>query len=80
MHGGVADTVAAHQLVLLVHVDVIFVAEVALAMLFRPAGIGVLLAALGWLVGPVLLYIAGLNGLVLIAGVVIVRHRGDGRI
>ncbi len=43
MKGGIADMVAAHQLVCAVHVHVVLVAVMALAMFLGPAGINVLL-------------------------------------
>ena len=71
----IADVPAPHQLVLAVHIHVVLVAIMAFAVLFRPACIDVLLAALGGLVRPILGHLAVLDSLVLIARVVIARHR-----
>lgn len=64
---GIADVPAPDQLVPAVHVDVVLVAVTAFAVLFRPARIRVLLAALGGLVRPVVNRLAGRDGLVFIA-------------
>ena len=90
----IADMVAPHQLVLAVHVDVVLVAVMRLSVLARrensppdcflillaPARVYVLLAALGGLVGPALRHVAALDRLVLVPGIVVARHRYDGRI
>ncbi len=64
----------ADELVLRVDVDVVLVAVMGLAVLLRPARIGVLLAELGGLFLPLFGHSAFLDGLVVPAAVALARH------
>jgi hypothetical protein len=75
MHVRRGRLVVADQRVLGIDVDVVLVTEVALAVLLGPAGIGVLLPALGRI--PVLGHLAGLDAAVLLAAVALDRHGDD---
>jgi hypothetical protein len=72
--------IAPHQLMLSIHIHMVFVAVVALAMLFCPAHIHVLLHPLRRLVSPILMHFAPLNRRILIAHVVVARHWHDGSV
>ncbi len=60
-----------------VHIYVVLVTVMALAMLFRPARVQIFLTSIGGFVGPILGHFALLDGRVLVAGIVIARHRHD---
>jgi hypothetical protein len=56
MHRGIGNAVAADKAESRINVDVVFIAEVTLAMLFRPAGVGIFL---GQFVGAALASLRG---------------------
>ena len=78
MHSGVGDVIAPDQFVGAVHVHVVFVAVVALAVLFRPACVYVLVHPFRRFVGPILGHLALFDGSVCVTRVVVARHRHDG--
>ena len=80
MQSGICHVTAAHRLVPAVYIHVVPVTVMRLPVLPGPAGIGVLPRSFGGCAGPVLRDLAVPDGPVLIAGIVIARHRDNGRI
>ena len=69
-----------HQLMLSIHIHMVFVVVMALAMLFCPARIHVLLHPLRRLVSSILMHFALLNSSIFVARVVVARDRHDGSV
>lgn len=79
-HSGISDMIAPDQPVLAIDIHVLFKAVIALTMLLRPARIDILLAKLGGLICSNLGHFALLDRRVLVAPIVVAKHRHDGNI
>ena len=72
--------IAPYQLMFSIHIHMVFVAVTALAMLFCPARVHILLHPLRRLVSPIRGHFALLNRHIFVARVVVARDRHDGSV